>query len=63
MKSVIFALAFVLIGSFAFANENSSVEFSSDCCVCDAWDFGTQYGQGDARLEYLMTDAYYDHFC
>ena len=53
----------MLVGTFAFADENSIAEFSSDCCVCDAWDFGTEYGQGDSDLEYILTDAYYEDNC
>ena len=63
MKNLFLTLAFMLVGTFAFADENSIAEFSSDCCVCDAWDFGTEYGQGDSDLEYILTDAYYEDNC
>ncbi|WP_019039570.1 hypothetical protein [Psychroflexus tropicus] len=32
-------------------------------CLEDAWNFGTEYGGGDAELEYALTDAYAQEFC
>lgn len=63
MKNLFLTLAFVFTtGTVMNASVTEKEALLLDCAQ-DAWDFGTKYGGGDSRLEYILTDAYYDHFC
>lgn len=66
MKKVMLVAAMVFATS-SLVNANTSVNKNTiekaDCCVCDAWDFGTEWGKGDEAEEYYWTDLYYEAFC
>ncbi|WP_435253835.1 hypothetical protein [Tenacibaculum sp. A30] len=66
MKKVMLVAAMVfatssIVNASTGVNKNTNKE--SDCCICDAWDYGTKKGEGNEAMEYAYTDAYYEEHC
>lgn len=64
MKKVILSLVFVLATGVSFMNANTTPENTvSDDCTTDAWEWGTEAGDGDRQQEYELTNSYFEYYC
>ena len=64
MKKVIVSLVFVLAtGSMMNANSKLINNLTFGNCTQDAWDYGTEAGEGNPVLEYEYTNQYFELHC
>lgn len=61
MKKIILSVVFVLVVVVQM-NANTTVIPFGDCTQ-DAWDWGTEAGNGDPMQEYIYTNDYFDYYC
>ena len=63
MKKLILSFVFVFAtGTMMNASNNNSATILVDCFE-DAWEFGTEEGEGDDTVEWEMMDKYYTMWC
>ncbi|WP_452596790.1 hypothetical protein [Pontimicrobium sp. MEBiC01747] len=64
MKKLVLVLAIVFISSSSFVNANSSDStLLYGDCTASAWNFGTDYGDGNEADEYFWTNLYFEAYC
>jgi hypothetical protein len=51
-----------VLGTGTMMNANNSIENNSDC-LADAWEFGTEEGDGDEYSEWYYTNKYFNMWC
>ncbi|WP_181374547.1 hypothetical protein [Polaribacter aquimarinus] len=62
MKKLILAVVFVFAtGTIMNANSFRIIAFQD--CTQDAWDYGTEAGDGDPVAEYEYTNQYFELHC
>ena len=61
MKGIILGMVFVFGMSFT-ADANAVLEYEQDCLE-DAWDYGTEVGDGSSYMEWLFMSIYVEAIC